>query len=45
MTGALVRSPPLLGTVIPLGGQLVHATTHVTAVAHSYDTDLILPSH
>jgi D-alanyl-D-alanine carboxypeptidase len=43
--GDLIWSAPTLLTLSPLGAPLAHVGLHVTAVAHSYDTDLFLPPH
>jgi len=45
VTGDLVWSVPTLATLNPIGAPLAHAGLHVTAVVHSYDTDLFLPPH
>jgi hypothetical protein len=45
VTGDLVWSIPTLATLNPVGAPLAHAALHVTAVTHSYDTDLFLPPH
>jgi len=45
LIGDVVWSAPTLLTLNPLGAPLVHIALHVTAVAHSYDTDLFLPPH
>ena len=45
LTGDLVWSAPTLATLNPIGAPLAHAGLHVTAVVHSYDTDLFLPPH
>lgn len=45
LTGDLVWSVPTLATLNPIGAPLAHAGLHVTAVVHSYDTDLFLPPH
>jgi hypothetical protein len=36
-------SVPLLGTGNPLGAMLAHASMHVTADIHAYETDVFLP--
>jgi hypothetical protein len=36
---------PTLLTLNPIGAPIAHATMHVTAVLHSYHTDLFLPPH
>ncbi|HEX5800362.1 MAG TPA: serine hydrolase, partial [Gaiellaceae bacterium] len=43
--GDLIWSAPTLLTLSPLGAPLAHVGLHVTAVVHSYDTDLFLPPH
>ena len=45
VTGDLVWSVPTLVTLNPIGSPIAHAGLHVTAVVHSYDTDLFLPPH
>ena len=45
IAGDLVWSVPTLATLNPVGAPIAHAGLHVTAVAHSYDTDLFLPPH
>jgi hypothetical protein len=45
VTGDLVWSVPTLATLNPVGAPVAHAAVHVTAVTHSYDTDLFLPPH
>lgn len=45
VTGDLVWSVPTLVTLNPIGAPIAHAGLHVTAVLHSYDTDLFLPPH
>jgi hypothetical protein len=45
MAGDLIWSPATLLTLNPVGAPIVHGTMHITAVAHSYDTDLFLPPH
>jgi hypothetical protein len=45
LTGDLVWSVPTLATLNPIGAPIAHAGLHVTAVIHSYDTDLFLPPH
>src|SRR5512133_711609 len=44
-TGDVIWSVPTLVTLSPLGTPIAHIATHVTAVVHSYDTDLFLPPH
>ena len=41
----MIWSAPTLLTLNPAGAPLAHAALHVTAVAHSYDTDTFLPPH
>jgi hypothetical protein len=43
--GDVVWSTPTLLTLNPVGAPIAHVALHVTAVAHSYDTDLFLPPH
>jgi hypothetical protein len=38
-------SVPTLATLNPIGAPIAHASLHVTAVAHNYDTNLFLPPH
>jgi hypothetical protein len=45
LTGDMIWSVPTLLTLSPLGTPIAHVATHVTAVVHSYDTDLFLPPH
>jgi hypothetical protein len=45
LTGDVIWSAPTLVTLSPLGTPIAHIATHVTAVVHSYDTDLFLPPH
>ena len=45
LTGDVMWSVPTLMTLSPLGTPIAHIATHVTAVVHSYDTDLFLPPH
>jgi hypothetical protein len=45
LTGSVVWSVPTLVTLSPLGAPIAHVAVHVTAVVHSYDTDLFLPPH
>lgn len=45
MTGDVIWSVPTLVTLSPLGTPIAHVATHVTAVVHSYHTDLFLPPH
>lgn len=45
LTGDVIWSAPTLVTLSPLGAPIAHIGLHVTAVVHSYDTDLFLPPH
>ena len=45
LAGDVMWSVPTLVTLSPLGTPIAHIATHVTAVVHSYDTDLFLPPH
>jgi hypothetical protein len=45
MTGDVIWSVPTLATLNPVGAPIAHIGVHVTAVLHSYDTDLFLPPH
>jgi hypothetical protein len=45
MAGDLVWSPPTLLTANPIGGPIVHAAMHVTAVIDDYETEVFLPPH
>jgi hypothetical protein len=45
LKGDVFWSAPTLFTLNPLGAPLAHAGMHVTAVVHSYDTDVMLPPH
>ena len=45
VTGDLVWSVPTLVTLNPVGAPIAHAGLHVSAVLHSYETDLFLPPH
>jgi hypothetical protein len=45
VSGDLVWSVPTLATLNPVGAPIAHAGLHVTAVTHSYETDLFLPPH
>ena len=45
LTGDVIWSVPTLVTLSPLGTPIAHIVTHVTAVVHSYDTNLFLPPH
>jgi len=41
----LLWSVPTLVTLNPIGAPIAHAGMHVTAVLHSYDTQVFLPPH
>jgi hypothetical protein len=45
LKGDVFWSAPTLFTLNPLGAPVAHAGMHVTAVLHSYDTDVMLPPH
>jgi hypothetical protein len=45
LRGDALWSAPTLLTLNPIGAPVAHASMHVTAVLHSYDTDLFLPPH
>lgn len=45
LTGDLIWSVPTLATLNPIGAPIAHVGLHVTAVTHSYETDLFLPPH
>jgi len=45
VAGDLVWSVPTLVTLSPLGSPIAHAAMHVSAVLHSYETDVFLPPH
>jgi hypothetical protein len=45
VAGDLIWSVPTLATLNPIGAPIAHAGLHVSAVAHSYETDLFLPPH
>ena len=45
LSGDIVWSAPTLLTLNPVGAPIAHAGLHVTAVVHSYETDLFLPPH
>jgi hypothetical protein len=45
LKGDVFWSAPTLLTLNPLGAPAAHAGMHVTAVIHSYDTDIMLPPH
>ena len=45
LVGDLIWSVPTLVTLSPLGAPIAHAGLHVSAVVHSYETDVFLPPH
>lgn len=45
LTGDAIWSAPTLVTLSPLGAPIAHIGLHVSAVVHSYQTDLFLPPH
>jgi hypothetical protein len=45
VAGDVIWSVPTLATLSPLGAPIAHITLHVSAVVHSYQTDLFLPPH
>jgi D-alanyl-D-alanine carboxypeptidase len=45
IAGDVVWSVPTLATLSPFGAPIAHAGLHVSAVVHSYDTDVFLPPH
>ncbi len=45
LIGDSVWSMPTLLTLNPLGAPIAHVGQHVTAVVHSYNTELFLPPH
>jgi D-alanyl-D-alanine carboxypeptidase len=45
LAGDVIWSMPTLLTLSPLGAPIAHAGLHVTAVVHSYQTDVFLPPH
>ena len=45
VAGDVVWSAPTLLTLNPVGAPIAHAGLHVSAVLHSYETDLFLPPH
>lgn len=45
VAGDVVWSAPTLLTLNPIGAPITHAAMHVTAVLHSYETDVFLPPH
>jgi hypothetical protein len=45
LAGDVIWSVPTLATLSPLGAPVAHIALHVSAVVHSYQTDLFLPPH
>jgi D-alanyl-D-alanine carboxypeptidase len=45
IAGDVIWSIPTLATLSPLGAPIAHAGLHVSAVVHSYETDVFLPPH
>jgi hypothetical protein len=45
VAGDVVWSAPTLLSLNPIGAPIAHAGLHVSAVLHSYKTDLFLPPH
>jgi hypothetical protein len=45
IAGDLVWSAPTLLTLSPVGAPVAHASMHVAAVLHAYETDVFLPPH
>jgi hypothetical protein len=45
VTGDLVWSVPTLATLNPIGAPIAHVGLHVSALFHSYDSNLFLPPH
>jgi len=45
IAGDLIWAAPVLATANPVGAPIAHAAMHVTAVAHSYETEVFLPPH
>ena len=45
LSGDAIWSAPTLVTLSPLGAPIAHIGLHVSAVVHSYHTDLFLPPH
>jgi hypothetical protein len=45
LRGTAMWSAPTLLTLNPLGAPIAHITLHMTAVTHSYETDVFLPPH
>ena len=45
ITGDVIWSAPTLLTLNPVGAAIGHVGLHITAVLHSYDTEIFLPPH
>ena len=45
LAGDVIWSVPTLVTLNPIAAPIAHVGLHVTAVLHSYHTDLFLPPH
>jgi hypothetical protein len=45
VVGDLIWSAPTLVSLSPFGAPIAHAGLHVSAVAHSYETQTFLPPH
>jgi hypothetical protein len=45
LAGDVIWSVPTLATLSPFGAPIAHAGLHVSAVVHSYETDIFLPPH
>jgi pimeloyl-ACP methyl ester carboxylesterase len=45
LVGDVIWSLPTLATLSPFGAPIAHAGLHVSAVVHSYETDIFLPPH
>jgi hypothetical protein len=45
LAGDVIWSVPTLVTLSPLGAPIAHISLHVSAVVHSYQTDVFLPPH
>ena len=45
IAGDVIWSVPTLVTLNPIGAPIAHVGLHVSAVVHSYNTDLFLPPH
>jgi hypothetical protein len=45
VAGDVIWSVPTLLTLSPLGAPIAHISLHVSAVVHSYQTDVFLPPH